>query len=703
MATTRVKDISSTATSLASDDYIAVDGATNGTRKMVRGSIYTDVAAAFTGAPTTYDICPLNSGTNKVDATYLPTGAAGTPKGAWDANANSPALADGAGTAGDYYDVTVAGSQDLGSGSIAYTVGDVVKYDGSTWYKIDSVANFLDGYSTAATSRTALEVNSVDEDAEANGTKLLGPSVYFDGVNDVVTVADAGSLFHFNDGTDDLPFTVSSWVKINDAADGVIASKFGSVDADREWYFYLDGSDLLTFSVQSSTGNYEAVYADAALTGYEGQWVHLCATYGGSGPNSASSYLNAADEMTLFVNGSSVAVTNNSGGSYAGMPDNAEEFRIGARAAASYFDGEIRSVQIHNRELTAAQVADLARGNELGFADEWGDHTANIYTGDSANFASSLGNWIEYGSTSITVAQSGGVAQITNTAASTGGRGLRNPTDTISEQKRYRMEFTCAVSSGTGQEVRIRTFNNGSFLSLDNPINGTTTANYFRFTPTGSTVKYSFEFVAAGTSSGPTDYLIFDLANNTGNGEVYDIDDVKVVPIGTLADFRSERFDSSTGKWYDLSDNAFVGTNSGATLVGREVPVYETGTWTPVLTFGGGSTGITYTSQEGYYTRIGNTVTATGGFILSAKGSSTGSAAISLPLTARNTTDDVQGFSVGRGLNMAGLTSAVSGYIVDNTTSARLMDWGATGAVDLDEANFTNTTEINMTVTYQIA
>src|SRR5210317_2230928 len=130
MATTRIKDVSKTTTDLASDEYIVADGATNATQKVARDDAYADWAAAYVAAPTTYKLAPLNSGTNKIDATYLPTGA-DTAKGAWDANANSPTLIDGTGTAGDYYDVTVAGSQDLGSGSIAYTVGDVVKYDGA--------------------------------------------------------------------------------------------------------------------------------------------------------------------------------------------------------------------------------------------------------------------------------------------------------------------------------------------------------------------------------------------------------------------------------------------------------------------------------------------------------------------------------------------------------------------------------------------
>ena len=39
MATTRIKDISTTATQAASDDYLALDGMTNGTRKILAGDL----------------------------------------------------------------------------------------------------------------------------------------------------------------------------------------------------------------------------------------------------------------------------------------------------------------------------------------------------------------------------------------------------------------------------------------------------------------------------------------------------------------------------------------------------------------------------------------------------------------------------------------------------------------------------------------
>jgi hypothetical protein len=59
-------------------------------------------------------------------------------KGAWDASTNSPLLADGTGTNGDYYVVSVAGNQDLGSGVIIFSAGDWAIYNDPIWERINN-------------------------------------------------------------------------------------------------------------------------------------------------------------------------------------------------------------------------------------------------------------------------------------------------------------------------------------------------------------------------------------------------------------------------------------------------------------------------------------------------------------------------------------------------------------------------------------
>jgi hypothetical protein len=76
-------------------------------------------------------------GGGKVPAAQLPSSVM-TYEGVWNANTNSPSLADGTGDAGMVYRVGTAGSQDLGSGSISYGVGDYVIYNGSIWEKSDT-------------------------------------------------------------------------------------------------------------------------------------------------------------------------------------------------------------------------------------------------------------------------------------------------------------------------------------------------------------------------------------------------------------------------------------------------------------------------------------------------------------------------------------------------------------------------------------
>lgn len=57
-------------------------------------------------------------------------------QGKWNADTNTPTLADGIGTDGDFYIVSVAGTQDLGGGSISFNVNDSVIYNGTRWERI---------------------------------------------------------------------------------------------------------------------------------------------------------------------------------------------------------------------------------------------------------------------------------------------------------------------------------------------------------------------------------------------------------------------------------------------------------------------------------------------------------------------------------------------------------------------------------------
>ncbi|NBW99351.1 hypothetical protein EBR03_07240, partial [bacterium] len=81
-------------------------------------------------------------GSSKITEAQLPNKLM-SYEGVWDANTNSPVLADGSGNTdgsiGSVYRVGTAGSRDLGSGSTSYSVGDyVILNQSKVWEKLDT-------------------------------------------------------------------------------------------------------------------------------------------------------------------------------------------------------------------------------------------------------------------------------------------------------------------------------------------------------------------------------------------------------------------------------------------------------------------------------------------------------------------------------------------------------------------------------------
>jgi hypothetical protein len=89
----------------------------------------------------------------KVPASQLPVGDV-TYLGNWNATTNTPTLADGVGAAGDLYICDVAGTQNLGGGSVAYAVGDWLIYDGTVWDRVPA-ANATPANPSATVGLTA--------------------------------------------------------------------------------------------------------------------------------------------------------------------------------------------------------------------------------------------------------------------------------------------------------------------------------------------------------------------------------------------------------------------------------------------------------------------------------------------------------------------------------------------------------------------
>jgi hypothetical protein len=126
---------------------------------------------------------------------------------------------------------------------------------------------------------------------------------------------------------------------------------------------------------------------------------------------------------------------------------------------------------------------------------------------------------------------------------------------------------------------------------------------------------------------------------------------------------------------------------------------YVEGTFTPILSFGGGTTGISYSTQTGVYTRIGRVIQIDVNIALTSKGSSTGSASISgLPFTS----PDAQALA----MRIANMTAGVGDTDVVARTGAGnqtiIPEEVSSGThIPLTDVDFTNTSQIRIGGVYR--
>jgi uncharacterized cupin superfamily protein len=157
----------------------------------------------------------------------------------------------------------------------------------------------------------------------------------------------------------------------------------------------------------------------------------------------------------------------------------------------------------------------------------------------------------------------------------------------------------------------------------------------------------------------------------------------------------------STAQAFSASNLAFPATQVPSADA-NTLDDYEEGTWTIGVTFGGAAVGLTTSANTGSYTKIGNTVTAAGYIQLTNKGSSNGSAAITgLPFATAASGEKSGMFSLWIG-NVS--FADVFGAVVPNaSTSFELREVTNAGTVTLlSDANFTNTSIVNLTFSYKV-
>ena len=169
-------------------------------------------------------------------------------------------------------------------------------------------------------------------------------SIALDGVDDYVEVADADNL-SFGDGSNDSPFSISTWWKMDNS------NGFRAVQKYSSSYEYrintIGSSGILKCQLYDNSNTvYIGRKSDVGLSGYVGQWINVIVTYDGSSLSSG---------IKLYLNGSLLASTDDSNGSYTAMHNTTSVFRLG-NLAGNYADGLMDETAVFNSELSASDV-----------------------------------------------------------------------------------------------------------------------------------------------------------------------------------------------------------------------------------------------------------------------------------------------------------------------------------------------------------
>lgn len=145
----------------------------------------------------------------------------------------------------------------------------------------------------------------------------------------------------------------------------------------------------------------------------------------------------------------------------------------------------------------------------------------------------------------------------------------------------------------------------------------------------------------------------------------------------------------------------FTANTPAAGMTSQLLNWYEEGTWTPALSFGGATTGITYGTQFGQYTRIGRQVTLVAKVVLTSKGSATGLAAITgLPFNAAANVNSMT--VVDPASSFSGIVVGGATLLSIATNTLYFLQQSLTDRTTMSNTNFGNTADFRFVIVYTV-
>lgn len=172
--------------------------------------------------------------------------------------------------------------------------------------------------------------------------------------------------------------------------------------------------------------------------------------------------------------------------------------------------------------------------------------------------------------------------------------------------------------------------------------------------------------------------------------------------------------DDSADGFLKVLDEAYGSGWNGKIEVPTKNAVYDKieslatyGSWTPTLSFGGGTTGLTYSYQQGTYEKLvtasGTWVRATGALQLSAKGSSTGVVVFDgLPFALQNAFNQLVPVTI-YGDNLTGVSGHLQAFGNVNETKMYPYYLGTGSGTQWTDANFNNNSVVLFSIHYKVA